>query len=500
MIEENVDVLIIGAGLSGIGAASHLTRECPGKSFVILEGRDAIGGTWDLFRYPGIRSDSDMFTLGYNFKPWTGKKGIADGDSIREYICETADEHNVKDKIRFGHQVTRLSWSTQESMWTLEVDDKNTQEKKIFKSNFIISCAGYYNYKAGYEPEFKGRDRFQGTVIHPQLWPKDFDYSDKRVVVIGSGATAVTLVPAMTDKAKHVTMLQRSPSYVIAVPQADTLLRKMREYLPEKWVYRLVRTRNVLFSMAFYRFCLAFPDKARKFLMSGVEKEIGPNVDMKHFSPAYNPWDERVCAVPDGDMFTAIKRGDASVVTDHIETFTEQGIKLKSGEELEADIIITATGLDLQMFGGMQIIVDGETFDTSKKMGYRGVMLEGLPNMGAIFGYTNASWTLKADLVTKYLCRLLKYMDREGVRQCTPKNVDALVKPEAVIKMQSGYIKRAEGKVPKQGSKHPWKLYQNYAFDMATLKFTKINDGVLEFSNSSESIADENIDSNAVTG
>lgn len=480
---EYFDVLIIGAGLSGIGAAVHLKKECPKKSYAILEARDAMGGTWDLFRYPGIRSDSDMYTLGYNFKPWTNPKAIADGPSIREYIRETAIEYGVDKKIRYGHRVLNAEWSTETATWTLTVQDTHNSQTKKISCNFVLSCAGYYNYEQGYEPEFKNREAFKGTIIHPQHWPENFDYSGKNVVVIGSGATAVTLVPALTDKAAHVTMLQRSPTYVATLPEKDVISNKLRDYLPDNWVYRIARTRNVAFSMGLYRACRAYPEKMRSFFLSQVKKQVGPNVDMKHFTPKYNPWDERLCAVPDGDMFKALRKGKASVVTDHIDCFTETGIKLKSGDELEADVIVTATGLNLQLLGGIQLTVDGQPFDYTTKMLYKGVMIEDLPNLGMVFGYTNASWTLKADLITEYVCRLLNQMDEKKMRQCTPRNRNRKIHPIPFVEMSSGYIQRALSRLPQQGSESPWKLYQNYVLDMALLRFGRIRDGAMEFSN-----------------
>jgi len=494
MLDNYFDVLIIGAGLSGIGAACHLKRECPGKTFAVLEGRESLGGTWDLFRYPGIRSDSDMFTLGYRFKPWNTPNAIADGASILEYINEAAEENGIKEKIRFGQRVKSIAWSSATSTWKVSVEQTQTGEIKEYNCNFIMACTGYYKYEAGYEPDFKGKKDFKGELIHPQHWPEGLDYSNKRVIVIGSGATAMTIIPAMAKDASHITMLQRSPTYVMSLPQEDPAVNTLRKYLPNKVVYRLARTRNVAAAMATFKIARSFPEKTRAFLLSQAQKQLGPDFDMKHFSPNYNPWDERLCVVPNGDLFSSIRRGDASVVTDHIDYFTENGIKLKSGEELEADIIITATGLDVQMFGGMDISVDGNTFDIANKMCYRGVLFEDLPNMGMLFGYTNASWTLKTDLVSEYICRLLNHMDKKGKRQCVPVNKPASRRKrlfgknqpaslEPVLDMQSGYIQRAQGKIPQQGTKLPWKLYQNYAFDFVSLRFGKLRDGVLRFSN-----------------
>ncbi len=481
MASKHVDVLIIGAGLSGIGAAYHLKTKCPDKTYAILERREAIGGTWDLFRYPGIRSDSDMYTLGYNFKPWTDPKIIADGHTIREYIQSTARENGIDKKISFGRKVLSAAWSSDKAQWAVEVDHNGTAE--TYTANFVISCTGYYNYDGGYTPEFPGIKKYKGTVIHPQKWPEDLDYSGKKVLVIGSGATAVTLVPAMTDKAAHVTMLQRSPTYVASVPQNDVISQGLRRFMPEMMVYRMGRTRNVGLQMAVYNLSKSKPKVVRRLLLAQVKAQLGKDFDMKHFTPSYNPWDERLCAVPNGDLFKVIRKGKASVVTDHIDTFTAKGIKLKSGDELEADIIITATGLDLQMLGGMNLSIDGQPYDVSKAMNYKGVMFQDLPNFGMMFGYTNASWTLKSDISSEYLCRLIKHMDKTGLRQCMPHNSDPAVQQEDFVAMRSGYLQRALSKLPRQGNKAPWKVYMNYAMDLAVLRYKSVDDGVMQFSN-----------------
>lgn len=484
MASKHVDVLIIGAGLSGIGAAYHLKKNCPDKTYAILEGRQAIGGTWDLFRYPGIRSDSDMYTLGYSFKPWTDyTKIIADGHTIRSYIQETARENGIDKKISFGRKVTSANWDSNKAQWISTVQNAGTGETETWTSNFVISCTGYYNYEAGYRPEFPGEKKFKGTIIHPQHWPENLDYSGKKVVVIGSGATAVTLVPAMTDKAAHVTMLQRSPTYVASIPQNDIISQGLRRFLPEMAVYRLGRTRNLGLQMGVYNLAMTRPKVVRRILLGQVRAQVGKDFDMKHFTPQYNPWEERLCAVPNGDLFKVLRKGKASVVTDHIDTFTENGIKLKSGQELEADIIITATGLDLQLMGGMSLSVDGKAFDTPKAMNYKGIMFEDLPNFGMIFGYTNASWTLKSDISSEFICRLLKRMDKTGARQVMPHNNDPTITQEPFVAMRSGYIQRAAGKLPRQGSKAPWRIYMNYALDLAMLRFKGLDDGVLQFSN-----------------
>ena len=483
MSTEHLDVLIIGAGLSGIGAAWHLQHECKDKSYAILESREAIGGTWDLFRYPGIRSDSDMYTLGYSFKPWTNPKAIADGPSIRDYIRDTARDNGIDKKIRFGHKIIKSSWSTDDAVWTVEAQRTDTGKTVSFTCNFLLMCTGYYKYESGFTPQFEGRDRFKGQIIHPQLWPENLDYTGKRVVIIGSGATAVTLVPAMTDKAAHVTMLQRSPTYVVSIPEKDPIANNMRRFLPEKLVYRVTRAKNVSLTLGFFNLAKSRPKPIRRLLLAQVRAQVGKNFDMKHFTPNYNPWDERLCAVPNGDLFKVLRKGQASIVTDHIDTFTETGIKLKSGQELDADIIITATGLNMQLLGGMQIAVDGQPVDMTKRMNYKGLMFEDLPNLAMIFGYTNASWTLKADISSEYICRLLKQMDAKGLRQCMPHNSDPTVAPEAFVDMHSGYIQRSLAQLPKQGNKAPWKVYMNYMLDLAMLRYRPIDDGVMVLSN-----------------
>ncbi|MDI1301859.1 MAG: NAD(P)/FAD-dependent oxidoreductase [bacterium] len=483
MSTKHFDVLIAGAGLSGIGAAYHLQTNCPGKTYAILEGRDAIGGTWDLFRYPGIRSDSDMYTLGYSFKPWTNNKSIADGPSIRDYVRETARENGIDKHIRFGHKIVRSSWSTKDARWTVEVKKGDSGETTTLTCNFLLMCTGYYNYAAGYTPDFPGLNKFKGTLIHPQHWPENLDYAGKRVVIIGSGATAVTLLPAMTDKAEHVTMLQRSPTYVASIPEKDPVAMRLRRFLPEKVVYHAIRAKNVAITLGFFKLSRSRPKAVRRLLLAHVRHQVGKDFDMKHFTPNYNPWDQRLCAVPDGDLFKVLRKGKASIVTDHIDTFTAKGIKLKSGETLEADIIITATGLNLQMMGGSELVVDGKPFTVSQAMNYKGVMFQDLPNLAMMFGYTNASWTLKADISSEYVCRLLKHMDQKGLRQATPRNHDTSVVPESFLDMSSGYVQRALDHLPKQGNKAPWKVYMNYALDLAVLRYRPIDDGVMEFSN-----------------
>jgi monooxygenase len=480
---EHFDVVIVGAGLSGIGAGFHLQQKCPGKSYVILEGRDCIGGTWDLFRYPGIRSDSDMFTLGYSFKPWTDPKAIADGPSILTYVRETAAENGIDKKIRFRHRVKRASWSTQDARWTVEAErGEGTGDMVRFTCNFLFSCSGYYRYSDGYTPEFAGRDDFKGQIIHPQKWPDKLDYAGKRVVVIGSGATAVTLVPAMAERAAHVTMLQRSPTYVVSRPAQDKLAISLREKFGKNIAYHAIRWRNVLLGLAFFQFARRRPARFKRMVLGGVRLALGPDYDIANFNPSYNPWDQRLCLVPDGDLFRSINEKRASVVTAGIDRFTESGIRLKDGSELPADIIVTATGLVLQLLGGMETVVDGRTIDFATTMNYKGMMYSDVPNLASAFGYTNASWTLKCDLTCEYVCRLLNYMDRHGYKQCMPHNVDPSIERLPALDFSSGYVQRALATLPKQGSRRPWRLFQNYAFDIVALRFGKIDDGVMKYS------------------
>lgn len=488
MANGHFDVVIVGAGLSGIGAGYHLQANCPDRSYVILEGREAIGGTWDLFRYPGIRSDSDMFTLGYAFKPWTQAKAIADGPSILNYVRETAREHGIDQHIRFNTQVKGASWSTEDAAWTVEVERDG--KRSHVTANFLFLCGGYYSYAGGYTPEFPGVESFKGQLVHPQKWTPDIDHAGKRVVVIGSGATAVTLVPEMAKTAAHVTMLQRSPTYVVAAPGEDKQANWLRTKLPAKLAYAITRWRKVLFGMVFYNYARKQPAKVKAGIIDMVRKEMGPDYDVEtHFTPTYNPWDQRICLVPDADLFTALKSGKAEVVTDHIETFTPTGIRLKSGKVLEADIVVSATGLVLQAMNGLKLTVDGRAIDPGKTLSYKGMMYSDVPNLASAFGYTNASWTLKCDLTCEYVCRLLNHMRKTGNRQVTPRNTDPNIGEVPWLDFSSGYVQRAMASFPKQGTKAPWKLHQNYALDLMNLRFTKIEDGVLEFSNKAGSKA-----------
>ncbi|GAB5502327.1 flavin-containing monooxygenase [Pyruvatibacter sp.] len=479
---EHIDVLIIGAGISGVGAGYHLKANSPGKSFAILEGRETMGGTWDLFKYPGIRSDSDMYTLGYSFRPWTDPKAIADGPSILKYVKDTAREHGIEKHIRFSHKVISADWSTPDALWHIKAERGPLKEPVNFTANFLFMCGGYYNYDEAFTPDFEGREDFKGEVIHPQFWPEDMDYSGKKVVVIGSGATAMTLVPSMTDKAAHVTMLQRTPTYVVSRPGTDAFANFMRKYLPSKLAYGITRWKNVLMGMYFYRMCMKQPAKVKDYLLGMVREEMGDEEVKKHFTPTYNPWDQRVCLVPDSDLYGALKSGKASVVTDHIDRFTENGIKLKSGETLDADIIVTATGLKLQVWNGLDVSVDGKLMTASDTMAYKGFMYSGIPNMASSFGYTNASWTLKCDLTCEYVCRLLNHMDAKGLDQATPSFTEGDVEVEPWLDLKSGYVQRAMESFPKQGSKTPWKLHQNYAKDLVMLRFGSLHDDGMVFS------------------
>ncbi len=479
---EHFDVLVVGAGISGVAAGCHLKDKCPGKTFALLEARGAMGGTWDLFRYPGVRSDSDMYTLGYRFRPWPNAKTIADGASILEYVRATAREHGVDGAIRFHHRVVRAAWSSADARWTVEVQRTDTGDTVVFTCGFLFGCTGYYRYDEGYKPHFEGAERFAGRIVHPQQWPEDLDYAGRRVVVIGSGATAVTLVPAMAREAAHVTMLQRSPSYVVSLPGEDPLARALHRFLPRRLVYPIVRWKNVAMTMASFELSRRRPRVAKALIRKAVRRQLPPDYDVDtHFRPRYDPWDQRLCLVPDGDLFEAISAGRASVVTDRIETFTETGLRLASGAELEADVVVTATGLNLLPVGGIALTVDGRDVELPERITYKGMMLEGVPNMAFAVGYTNASWTLKCELTCEYVCRLLNHMDEHGLRVCLPRNRDPSVVPEPLIDFSSGYVVRSIAKFPKQGSRIPWRLYQNYPRDILMLRHGPVADGV-EFS------------------
>jgi len=481
---EHLDVLVVGAGLSGIAAGHYLQTECPWASYAIFEARDSMGGTWDLFKYPGLRSDSDMFTLGYSFRPWPGDKSIADGASILEYIKDTAAEEGIDGRIRFGHKVVKAAWSTAEARWHVTAERSDTGETVQLTCGFLFSCTGYYRYDRGYTPEFPGADRFQGTVVHPQHWPEDLDYAGKRIVVIGSGATAVTLIPSLARTATHVTMLQRSPTYVLSLPSKNPLTTLVRRLLPPRLGGKVVRWMNALVTQGFYRVSKRRPEFVKRMIRRGLERELPKGYDIDtHFTPSYDPWDQRVCVAPNGDLFEAIRAGKASVVTDHVETFTESGIGLASGAHLDADIVVTATGLELLFVGGMELSVDGEVVNPGERLTYKGMMLERVPNFALAVGYTNASWTLKCELTCEYVCRLLVHMRATGMRQCMPVNDDAAVVPEPLLGLSSGYIQRSAHLVPKQGSKFPWQVYQSYLRDYRALKMRPVVDGAMVFSN-----------------
>ena len=481
---EHFDVIVVGAGISGIGAGYFLQRDCPTKSYVILEGRETIGGTWDLFRYPGVRSDSDMHTLGYSFKPWTAEKSIADGPSILQYLNETADEFDIRSKMRFGHMVTRAQWSSVESRWT--VDAHVSGNAVTYTCNYLFMCSGYYDYAEGYTPTIPGMDTFAGEVVHPQKWPENFNYKDKRVVVVGSGATAMTLVPAMANQAVHVVMLQRSPTYVVARPDVDKVAGLLRKILPEKVAYALTRWKNTTMQQFVYKRSRTEPEKIKKLLLKGVQDALGEDYDVAtHFTPSYNPWDQRLCLVPNGDLFTAIKNGRASVVTDRIDHIDADGIALESGERLDADVIVTATGLNLVTLGKVAFIVDGTPIDFSTTWTYKGIAYSGVPNLASSFGYINASWTLRADLTCEYVCRLLNHMDATGTTQCTPRlqpEDKGMAEKSWIDNFSAGYMERVMDQFPKQGDREPWINPQNYARDKKLFRESPLDDGAMQFS------------------
>lgn len=477
MAVEHIDILIVGAGLSGIGAGYYVQKECHQKTYSILEAREAMGGTWDLFRYPGIRSDSDMYTLGYAFKPWVEAKAIADGPSILKYINETAKEYGIDQHIRYQHRVVKAVWTSQQAKWTVEVLTGPDRTLQQFSCHFLYLCAGYYNYDAGYTPEFPGRQSFQGTLVHPQLWTSDIDYKNKNVVVIGSGATAVTLVPELAKEAKHVTMLQRTPTYIVSMPSRDKWATRFRKLLPSRMAYSLSRWKNVLFGMLFYQVCMLSPGFAKKLISKGIKTQLGSSFDLKHFDPPYNPWQQRLCLVPDADLFESIKHGNVDIITDTIESFNTTGIRLTSGKQLDADLIVTATGLKLKLMGGMELWIDDKQVQLDQHKVYKGMMLNNVPNMAFAIGYTNASWTLKADLSSQYVCRLINYMDQHHYISCMPV-IKTRQRDEPIMDFTSGYILRDIDHLPKQGSHRPWKLYQNYALDLITLRYGTVSDSM----------------------
>lgn len=480
---EHFDVLVIGAGISGIGAAYRLSTRCPKTTFAILEGRAAIGGTWDLFRYPGIRSDSDMFTLGFPWNPWRGDKTIADGDAIRDYIEATAREHGIDRKIRFGHRVERASWSSDAARWTVEATRAEDGARVVLTCRFLFMCTGYYDYAGGYTPDFPGIESYRGRVVHPQQWTDDIEYAGKRVVVIGSGATAVGLVPAIAERAGHVTMLQRSPTYMMSFPAVDPVSRWVGQRLPPRVAYNVTRARNMTFAKAIYLACRKWPDKAKKLLIRGVKKRISSRVfDVDtHFTPRYAPWDQRLCLVRDGDLFRAIDAGKVDVVTDRIATFTEKGIRTESGRDIEADLIVTATGLKMRLLGGIPLVVDGRPVEVTKKTMYKATMFDDVPNLALSLGYVNASWTIRADMVAKFVCRLVNEMDRGGYRTCIARLRDESDASDVpIMPLASGYVQRARDAMPKQGRRRPWDNPQSIARDIVALEYARVDDGVLQ--------------------
>jgi len=477
------DIIVVGAGISGIAAAYNLQKSCPNKSFAILEGRSALGGTWDLFKYPGIRSDSDMHTLGFRFKPWIHKKSIADASSILEYLNETVDEYDIRDKIVFNQKVTAANWLSDKSLWELSVVDED--QKISMTCNFLFLCGGYYSYDKPYMPNFPEQDRFEGQVIHPQFWDESIDCSDKKVVVIGSGATAVTLVPAIAKNAAHVTMLQRSPSYVVSAPGEDSWSQALNKIFPIRLTYFLIRWKNIFRTSLGFYLSRKYPERVKDRLINLVREELGNDYDVeKHFTPRYNPWDQRMCLVPDSDLFNSIKSEKASVVTDHIDHFTENGILVKSGEHLEADIIVTATGIELNALNDIEVSVNNEKVEPHNRLSYKGMMLSGVPNLAFSFGYVNASWTLRADLTCEYVCRLLNRMDKLGVNTCIPQEDPTAIVDDEYIDFSSGYVQRALDRLPKQGKKAPWRNYQNYLKDIFLVRLFSLKDSTLKFYNS----------------
>ncbi|MEE2567120.1 flavin-containing monooxygenase [Hyphobacterium marinum] len=479
MTETDLDVLVVGAGISGIAAGYHLQKRAPDQRYAILEAREAVGGTWDLFRYPGIRSDSDMYTFGFAFRPWTDGKVFADGPSIRHYVRDTAERHDIMEKIRFGHRVVSAAWNTGAAHWTVRAE--TASGPVTLTAKFLVMCSGYYRYDRGHEPEFEGASDFAGEIIHPQKWREDQAYAGKRVAVIGSGATAVTLVPAMAEEAAHVTMIQRSPTYIAGRPSRDVIADTLRKILPEKSAYAISRTKNIALSILFYEMAQRWPGYIRKQIKTYIRGELGEDFDVdRHFTPDYDPWNQRFCLAPDGDFFAALKGGKADIRTDTIERFVPEGVRLSSGETVEADIIIPATGLDILLMGGIELTVDGQVWNAAEHFAYRGMMLSGLPNLAICFGYTNASWTLKIDLTCERVCRLLNHMAREGCDYCVPEPPKD-IEPAPLLDFSSGYIQRAIDRMPRQGTKPPWRAYQNYFQDMLAIRYGRLEDGALAF-------------------
>jgi monooxygenase len=479
---QHFDVVIVGAGLSGICAGYHLKTNFPKKSFAIFEGRSNIGGTWDLFRYPGVRSDSDMHTLGYSFRPWHERKAIADGADILKYVKETAADFQLDQKIHFNHRVKAMRWDSGSGLWTLEVEVPGAECLQKYTCNFLHMCTGYYSYEEGYDPPFEGRENFKGQILHPQFWPEKLDYKDKKIVVIGSGATAVTLIPSMAPTAKHIVMLQRSPTYIAAVQSEDKCAIRLHKWLPDKVAHFIIKQKNLLIGVLFFLYASWKPHRIKALLLKAVQTALGPDYDVKkHFTPKYNPWDQRLCAVPDGDLFNVIRRGKASVVTDHIDYFTEAGIKLKSGQSLDADIIVTATGLKMELMSKVDVSVDGRRIKWGETIAYKGFMYSGVPNLISSFGYTTASWTLKADLINVYMCRLLRFMDKNGYSSAMPDATGVKVADGSLSHLTSGYVMRARDEMPKQGINAPWISSENYYSDIFTMRYSRVDDGAMKF-------------------
>ena len=479
---EHIDVLIVGAGLSGIAAAYHLQVSCQKKTYRIVEGRSALGGTWDLFRYPGVRSDSDMHTMGFSFKPWTSETVIADGSDILNYLKETAEQFGIDHQIQYDTRVVKVIWTSEQARWTVEMEDGRTRVRSTLTCSFLFMCSGYYSYDQGHTPDFPGADRFQGRIVHPQDWPKDLDYAGKQVVIIGSGATAVTLVPSMAKTAAHVTMLQRSPTYIVARPALDPFAGKLGKYLPYKVAARLTRWRNILIGAHFYRLARKEPEKFSAAIIGGARAQLGETYDVAtHFTPKYKPWDQRLCLVPDGDLFKTLRAGHATIVTDTIDSFTETGIRLASGKELPADVIVTATGLTMKLLSNVEVYVDGKLIELGKTFNYKGTMFSGVPNFALTIGYTNASWTLKAELSCLYVCRLLNYMDRHKYRSAVPNYIEGSIGEQPMVSLTSGYVQRAVNDLPKQGLKMPWTLRQDFTRDSIAMRYGRVNDGSVRF-------------------
>ena len=485
--ESHLDVLIVGAGISGLSAAYHLGRQCPAKTIAIFEARDSLGGTWDFYRYPGLRADSDMHTLAFSFHPWTADDTVCDGDQILTYLKDTARKFGIDQKIQYGTRILSANWSSADACWTVIAETKGPDgapKQQEVTCNFLFMCSGYYKYDNGYLPDFPGTEDFRGQLVHPQVWPEDIDTKDKRIVVIGSGATAMSLVPELAKTAAHVTLLQRSPTYVVGAPGTNPSVVRVNRLLPDRVAFAFNRWRFILFGLFFFSMCRRRPERVKAMLRKNLEQQLGPDFEYDtHFAPRYNPWEQRLCLIRDGDLFARLRDGSASMVTDEVETFTETGLRLKSGETVEADIIVSATGFNVQLAGGLALSVDGAPVDIADTFSYKGLMFSGIPNLVNTFGYTNASWTLKAELTARYVCRLVNRMDRQGVRQCTPSVGMAAPSDGLWLDFSSSYVQRASKAMPKQGDKHPWKAYQNYLKDLAMLRFGRLEDGTLEFSN-----------------